>query len=149
MIPVFKPSYGEEELEALREPFRTGWLGLGPKTKEFEDRFAEFIGVPHATGVNSATAALHLALMIAGVEGKEVITTSMTFVSTNHAILYNNGIPVFADIEPDRRLIVGREMTKMHEEYIEGRSADIYENFNARTKIYGEISILISGNKKS
>ena len=101
MIPVFKPSYGEEELDALREPFRTGWLGLGPKTKEFEDRFAEFIGVPHATGVNSATAALHLALMIAGVEGKEVITTSMTFVSTNHAILYNNGIPVFADIEPD------------------------------------------------
>ena len=101
MIPVFKPSYGEEELEALREPFRTGWLGLGPKTKEFEDRFAEFIGVPYAVGVNSATAALHLALMIAGVEGKEVITTSMTFVSTNHAILYNNGIPMFADIEPD------------------------------------------------
>jgi len=101
MIPVFKPSYGEEELEALREPFRTGWLGLGPQTKEFEDRFAELIGVPHAIGVNSATAALHLAFMLAGIEGKEVITTSMTFVSTNHAILYNNGIPVFADIEPD------------------------------------------------
>ena len=101
MIPVFKPSFGEEELEALREPFRTGWIGLGPKTKEFEDRFAEFIGVPHAIAVNSATAALHLALMLAGVEGKEVITTPMTFISTNHAILYNKGIPVFADIEPD------------------------------------------------
>jgi perosamine synthetase len=101
MIPVFKPCYGEEELEALREPFETGWIGLGPKTREFEQKFAEYIGVPHAVGVNSATAALHLALKLAGVEGAEVITTPMTFISTNHAILYNGGIPVFADIEPD------------------------------------------------
>ena len=101
MIPVFKPTYGEEELEALREPFQSGWIGMGPKTKEFEDKFAEFIGVPHAVGVNSATAALHLALMLADIEGKEVITTAMTFISTNHAILYNGGIPVFADIQPD------------------------------------------------
>ncbi|MEO0248227.1 MAG: DegT/DnrJ/EryC1/StrS aminotransferase family protein [candidate division WOR-3 bacterium] len=101
MIPVFKPSYGEEELEALREPFETGWIGLGPKTREFEQKFAEFIGVPHAIGVNSATAALHLALKLADVEGAEVITTPMTFISPNPAILYNGGIPVFADIEPD------------------------------------------------
>jgi perosamine synthetase len=116
MIPVFKPCYGEEEIEALREPFKSGWTGLGPKTKEFEDRFAEFIGVNYAIGVNSATAALHLALRIAGVEGKEVITTPMTFISTNHAILYNNGIPVFADIEEDTLNIdpkdVERKVTK-------------------------------------
>ncbi|MEO0248224.1 MAG: DegT/DnrJ/EryC1/StrS family aminotransferase [candidate division WOR-3 bacterium] len=48
MIPVFKPSYGEEELEALCEPFESGWIGLGPKTREFEQKFAEFIGVPQA-----------------------------------------------------------------------------------------------------
>ena len=42
MIPVFKPSFGEEELEALREPFKSGWIGLGPKTREFEKRFAEY-----------------------------------------------------------------------------------------------------------
>jgi len=101
MIPVFKPCYDHQELEALREPFESGWIGLGPKTKEFEERFAAFLGVPYAVGVNSATAALHLALKVAGVEGAEVITTPMTFVSTNHAILYCNGIPVFADIEPD------------------------------------------------
>ena len=101
MIPVFRPSYDEEEIEALREPFKSGWIGLGPKTHEFEERFAEYIGVPYAMGVNSATAALHLALKVAEVEGTEVITTPMTFVSTNHAILYNGGIPVFADIERD------------------------------------------------
>jgi len=98
---VFRPSFGEEELKALREPFETGWIGLGPKTKKFEEEFARYIGVSYAVGVNSGTAALHLALKIIEVEGHEVITTPMTFISTNHAILYNQGIPVFADIEPD------------------------------------------------
>lgn len=101
MIPLFKPSYDEEELNALRGPFASGWIGLGPKTKEFEDAFAGYIGVKHAVGMNSATAALHLACHVAEISGREVITTSMTFVSTNHAILYNNGIPVFCDIEQD------------------------------------------------
>jgi len=101
MIPVFKPCFGEEELEALREPFKTGWIGLGPKTKEFEERFAEYIGTKFAVALNSGTAALHLALKVLEIEGMEVITTPMTFISTNHAILYNGGIPVFADIEGD------------------------------------------------
>lgn len=101
MIPVFKPYYDQQELEALHQPFESGWIGLGPKTKEFEERFAAFLDISHAVAVNSATAALHLALKVAGCEGAEVITTPMTFVSTNHAILYNGGIPVFADIEPD------------------------------------------------
>jgi perosamine synthetase len=101
MIPVFKPSFGEEELEALREPFETGWIGMGPKTREFEERFAEYIGTRFAVALNSGTAALHLALKVLEIGGMEVITTPMTFISTNHAILYNKGIPVFADIEPD------------------------------------------------
>ncbi len=101
MIPVFKPSFGEEELEALREPFKTGWIGLGPKTREFEERFAEYIGVKFAVALNSGTAALHLASKVLNIEGMEVITTPMTFISTNHVILYSHGIPVFADIEAD------------------------------------------------
>lgn len=101
MIPVFKPSFGEEELEALREPFKSGWIGLGPKTKEFEKSFAEYIGTKFAVALNSGTAALHLALKVLEIQGMEVITTPMTFISTNHAILYNGGIPVFADIESD------------------------------------------------
>jgi perosamine synthetase len=101
MIPVFKPCYGEEELEALRGPFQSGWIGLGPKTHEFEEKFAEYIGVKYAVATNSCTASLHLAMGVMGVKDHEVITTPLTFVSTNHAILYNNGTPVFADIYPD------------------------------------------------
>ncbi len=67
----------------------------------------------HAVAVNSATAALHLALNVVGVEGQEVITTPMTFVSTNQAILYNRAIPVFADIEPDTLNIDPVEIEKL------------------------------------
>jgi perosamine synthetase len=112
MIPVFKPSFGDEELEALREPFRTGWIGLGPKTREFEEAFAKYIGTRFAVALNSGTAALHLALKVLDIEGMEAITTPLTFVSTNHAILYNGGIPVFVDIEPDTLNIDPGEIRK-------------------------------------
>lgn len=91
----------DEEVKAVEQVLKSGWLGLGPKTKEFEDQFARYVGAEYAIGVNSCTAALHLALEIMGVGGGEVITTPMTFVSTNHAILYNYATPVFADIEED------------------------------------------------
>ena len=100
-IQIFKPWFGEEEYRALREPLQTGWLGSGPKVKEFEKRFAEYIGVKHAIALNSATAALHLAMLVSKVEGRDVLTTPMTFVSTNHAISYAGGRPVFCDIEED------------------------------------------------
>lgn len=101
LIPVFRPWYDRAELEAVQEVFDSAWIGLGPKTAEFEDRFARYVGVPYAVALNSATAALHLGLAVLNVSGGEVITTPMTFVSTSHAILYNNAEPVFADIEPD------------------------------------------------
>ena len=99
MIPVFRPSFDEEEIDALREPFATGWVGTGPKTKEFEERFGAFIGVPHAVAVNSCTSALYLTLRAANVEGGEVIAPAMTFVATNHAIIAAKATPAFADIE--------------------------------------------------
>jgi len=101
MIPVFKPSMSTAEIKAVAEVLKSGWIGLGPKTKEFEEKFADYIGTKYAIAVNSATAALHLAMKVMGVEKGEVITTPMTFVSTNHAILYNNASPVFCDIEAD------------------------------------------------
>jgi perosamine synthetase len=101
MIPVFRPTVGSEEIEAVVEVLRSGWWGLGPKTRQFEEAFAAYVGANHAIGMNSCTAALHLGLKVLDVAGGEVITTPMTFVSTNHAILYNNATPVFADIEAD------------------------------------------------
>jgi len=110
MIPVFRPSMGDDEVKAVGEVLKSGWIGLGPKTKEFEEKFAAYIKTKYAVGVNSATAALHLAMKVMNVEGGEVITTPMTFVSTNHAILYNNATPVFCDIEPDTLNIDAKKM---------------------------------------
>jgi perosamine synthetase len=100
-IPLFRPTYDSRELNSLKEPFKNGWLGLGPKTKEFEDKFALYANAKYANALNSATSALHLGLSLFNIAGKEVITTPLTFVSTNHAILYEKGIPVFCDIEED------------------------------------------------
>ena len=101
MIPIFRPSMDEEEIEAVAEVLKSGWMGLGPKTKEFEERFAEYIGTKYAVALNSCTAALHLALNVLGINSGEVITTPITFVSTAHAILYNSATPIFADVQED------------------------------------------------
>lgn len=100
-IRLFKPSLGEEELNAIREAFERSWIGLGPKVAEFEMKWAEFIGCEIAIGVNSATAALHLALACFRFKpGKKVLVPSLTFSSTASAILYNGLNPVFVDSDP-------------------------------------------------
>ena len=99
-IPLFRPSLGEEELEALRPVFASGWIGLGPRTQQFEEEIARYLGVKYAVGLNSATAALHLALATLGIgEGDEVLLPSLTFVSTAHAVRYTDATPVFVDVE--------------------------------------------------
>lgn len=112
MIPVFKPSYGKDEFDAVKKVMKSGWVGLGPVTAEFEERFAKYIGVKYAVALNSCTAALHLAMKVMDIEGGDVLTTPMTFVSTNHAILYNNATPIFCDIEPDTLNISFKEIEK-------------------------------------
>ena len=92
----------DEILPELEKIFDSGWIGLGPKTVEFEKKFAEFIGTKYALGVNSATAALHLSVHALGLsENDEVIVPSMTFVSTALAPLYCGAKVVFADVEED------------------------------------------------
>lgn len=100
MIQVFRPDMGDEEIDAVAEVIRSGWIGLGPRTEEFEERFANRIGTEHAVGLNSATAALKLALKLLDVgPGDEVIVPTMTFVSTAHVARYHGATPVFADVE--------------------------------------------------
>lgn len=99
MISLFKPHFGDEELEALRPIFKSGWIGLGPKTALFEEKFAEFSGSRYCVGLNSCTAALDLAVRLLGIgKGDEVIVPTITFVSTAHAVAYNLAQPVFADV---------------------------------------------------
>jgi dTDP-4-amino-4,6-dideoxygalactose transaminase len=104
-IHLFTPLYRvEEALAEIRECLETGWTGLGYKTVAFEEAWLRYSGLPHAHFVNSGTAGLHLALRIlkedgGWSDGDEVITTPLTFVSTNHAILYERLKPVFADVD--------------------------------------------------
>lgn len=100
-IRLFKPSVGEEELAMLKEVFDRQWLGLGPMVSRFEDEWSNYIGCKMSIGVNSATAALHLALKAFHFkEGKKVLVPAITFASTASAVLYNNLIPVFVDVDP-------------------------------------------------
>jgi len=98
------PRFTRREEELVLEVLRSGRLvsTLGPKTREFERRFASFLGVKHAVAVFNGTVALHAALAALGVgPGDEVITTPFTFVSTASTILHQNAVPIFADIELD------------------------------------------------
>lgn len=104
-IQVLKPKFHVEEcLEQIRECLEKGWTGLGFKTIEFENNWKEYTGHKNAHFLNSATSGLHLAVEILKKEngwkdGDEIITTPITFVSTNHAIMYENLVPRFADVD--------------------------------------------------
>lgn len=101
-VPFHRPSIGAEEIHEVAETLRSGWLTTGPRTARFERDFREYVGADHALAVNSATAALHLALAAAKIgPGDEVITTPMTFCATVQAILHVGAEPVLADIGPD------------------------------------------------
>lgn len=106
MIPINLPLIGEEEIEAVAKIMRSGpltsALGVGPMVKQFEKNFAEFAGVKHAVAVNTGTAALHSAVVAAGVkQGDEVILPSFTFVATAEAVVMAGGKTVFVDIDPE------------------------------------------------
>jgi len=102
---LFVPKFRVDEcLDEIRECLEKGWTGLGFKTVEFENKWKEYTGLPNAHFVNSATVGLHLAVKILKMEngwndGDEIISTPLTFVSTNHAIMYENLHVVFADVD--------------------------------------------------
>ena len=104
-IQVLKPKYRTDEvLNEIKECLDTSWTGMGGKSIEFEEAWKEYSDLPYAHFLQSATAGLHLAVKIfkekyGWEDGDEIITTPLTFVSTNHAILYENLKPVFADVD--------------------------------------------------
>ena len=96
------PDIAEDEIQAVVDTLRSGWLTTGPRVRQFEEEFAQYVGCQHAVAVNSGTAALHLALETIGVkEGDEVLVPTMTFAATAEVVLYLKAWPVLVDCRPD------------------------------------------------
>jgi dTDP-4-amino-4,6-dideoxygalactose transaminase len=99
MLGFQPPAIGEEEIAAVTETLRSGWLTTGPRAAELEERFAEYVGAEHVLAVASGTAALHLSLLALGVgPGDEVITSPITWPATANVVLHSGATPVFADV---------------------------------------------------
>jgi len=95
-----QPDIGQDEINEVIDTIKSKWIGTGPKTNKFQEKFKNYIGSQYAHATSSCTAALHLSLLASGVStGDEVITTPMTFCATANAILHSGAKPVFVDID--------------------------------------------------
>ena len=102
MIPLSSPDIDEDDFRLVNEVLRSGYLASGPMVEQFEKEVAAHFGARFAVAVSSGTAALHLAVIAAGVsDGDFVITSPYSFVASANVILYERGIPVFVDIDPE------------------------------------------------
>jgi perosamine synthetase len=101
MIPVLSPTIDQKTIDEVVKVLKSGWWGFGPKTIEFEKKFADYVGAKYAIGVNSGTAALDLCLKAYGIKGGELITTPMTFVADAIVGEWNDMDVTFADIDED------------------------------------------------
>jgi dTDP-4-amino-4,6-dideoxygalactose transaminase len=112
-LPPFAPCLGDEEYEEVLDTLRSGWITMGPKTRQFEQAFARHVGASHAIATSSCTAGLHVALVAGNVgPGDEVITTPLTFCSTANVIIHQGAIPVLADVQPETYNIDPEEIEK-------------------------------------
>ncbi len=106
-IPLFELNFDEAEEKAVLDTLRSKWISTGPKTAEFENKFASMLAVNHAVALSNCTVALHLAFKVLGIkDGDEVICPSLTFVATVNSIKYVNAVPVFADIKSFQDLTI-------------------------------------------
>lgn len=107
-LPFSRPSITEEEISAVGKVLRSGWITTGPMCAEFEQKFCKFTGCREAVALSSATAGMHLLLKALEIgPGDEVITPSMTWVSTVNLIVLAGAVPVFVDVDADTLLVSG------------------------------------------
>lgn len=105
-IPYGRQSIDQLDIDSVVKVLKSDFLTQGPKVKEFEDKFAQYVGVKYAIAVSNATAALHLSVLALGLKKRErVITTPITFAATANSICYVGGQVWFADIDPNTYLL--------------------------------------------
>ncbi|MBU1170477.1 MAG: UDP-4-amino-4-deoxy-L-arabinose aminotransferase [Proteobacteria bacterium] len=108
-LPFSRPSVSEEDISAVADVLRSGWITTGPQNAAFEQQFSKYTGGSHAVALVSATAAMHLLLKALGIgPGDEVITPAMTWVSTINMIHMTGATPVFADIDRDTLMVTDK-----------------------------------------
>ncbi|AZD08454.1 UDP-4-amino-4-deoxy-L-arabinose--oxoglutarate aminotransferase [Pseudomonas chlororaphis] len=100
-LPFSRPSIGDEEIAAVEQVLRSGWITTGPKNQDLEQQFAARVGCKHAVALSSATGGMHITLLALGIgPGDEVITPAQTWVSTANMICLLGATPVFVDVDP-------------------------------------------------
>jgi len=110
-LPFSRPSMGDEELTAIQDVLRSGWITTGPKNQQLEEAFCQLTGNQHAIALSSATAGMHVTLMALGIgAGDEVITPSMTWVSTLNMIVLLGATPVMIDVDRDTLMVTAQSI---------------------------------------
>ena len=136
-IPFHKPYITKDEINAVKDVLKKGWLTMGPKTIEFEEAFKKYIGSRYAIAVNSCTAALHLALEAIGLKkGDEVIIPVVTFPATSEVVCYFKAKPIFVDIEKDTHNI---DIAKLEEKITSKTKAIIPVHYGGQPADLDEI----------
>lgn len=106
-LPFSRPSFTDDDIQAVADVLRSGWITTGPHAVKFEEEFSAYVGAKGAVALASATAGMHLAIKALGIgPGDEVITSSMTWVSTVNLIVLSGAKPVFVDIDRDTLLVL-------------------------------------------
>ena len=110
-LPFSRPALGEEELAAVQAVFASGWITTGPQNAALEQAFCQLTGNQHAIAVSSATAGMHVTLMALGIQpGDEVITPSLTWVSTLNIITLLGATPVMIDVDRDNLMVSAEQI---------------------------------------
>ena len=125
-IPLAKPVFSQKDADDVAKVLRSGYVRMGPYTKEFEEKFAERVGAKYAYAVSNGTAALHVAYLLTLRPGDEVIAPAFTFIATVSTVFFSNAKPVFADIDPETYLI---------------DPEDVKEKINSQTKAIAPVHL--------
>lgn len=130
-LPYCLPDMDNKEINEVVDTIKSNWISKGPKTIEFEKKFAEYVGAKHAIAMNSCTAALHVALIARGIgKGDEVITTPFTFTSSANTIIHAGAKPVFVDIDPESYNI---DVNKIEEKITEKTRAIVPVHYSGQS----------------